>query len=177
METEESYPDAFSLATSTPSGRPSCRTVLLKLYDSHSFTFFTNYDSQKGKELIANPQASMLFYWKSLKKQIRIHGEFIKSNKQVSDDYWSTRPYESCLHAYISKQSSELKLSRSEINNLMKETRRKFIKEIPRPDNWGGFTLTPDYFEFWEEGDFRWHKREIFKLNSEKLWESKKLYP
>lgn len=177
LKSEDSYPDAFSLSSSTLEGRPSCRTVLLKIYDEQSFTFFTNYNSQKGQELIKNPQASMLFYWKTLKKQIRIQGDFIKSSKEVSDNYWSTRPYESCLHAFISNQSDELKLSSSEINNLMKETRRKHPQQIPRPENWGGFTLTPDYFEFWEEGDFRWHKRMVFKLNDEKKWDTKKLYP
>ena len=177
FDSEDSYPDAFSLATVNSQNQPSNRTVLLKLYDDESFTFFTNYDSQKGLELQENPKASMLFYWKTLKKQIRIQGEFYKSSKKTSDDYWITRPYESRLHAYLSKQSRELKLSTSQINSLMKETRAMHPTEIPRPENWGGFTLKPVYFEFWEEGDFRWHKRNTFTLSSNNTWETKKLYP
>lgn len=175
-EKEESYPEAFTLSTVSQKGQASSRTLLLRGLGEEQFTFFTNYNSKKGQELSQNSKASMLFYWKSTKKQIRIQGECRKSSAKVSDNYWKGRPYESRLHAFVSNQSQELSLSSSEINSLFKELRSKYPENIPRPENWGGFNLEPRYFEFWEEGDFRWHKRQSFELSAQE-WITKSLYP
>ena len=175
-ESEDSYPEAFTLATVSNDGQPSARTLLLRgITDTH-YTFFTNYNSKKGLELQENSKATMLFYWKSTKKQIRVEGICTKSSKEVSDDYWNQRAYESRLHAFVSKQSQNIDIEPAEVNSLFKEVRTKHPLEIPRPENWGGFDLKPTYFEFWEEGDYRWHKRNSFTLK-ENVWVSSRLYP
>ena len=173
---EESYPEAFTLSTVSKDMQPSSRTLLIRGISDTHYTFFTNYDSKKGVELEENSKASMLFYWKSTKKQIRIQGQCKFSSKKVSDDYWNNRPYESRLHAYVSQQSKSIEIEQSKINELFKNVRSEHPLEIPRPKNWGGFDLTPDYFEFWEEGEFRWHKRICFDLKDNE-WLVSRLYP
>ena len=164
-KTEPNYPEAFSLSTTSKDGQPSSRTLLLKGVTDTHYTFFTNYDSKKGLEIKANSKASMLFYWRSTKKQIHIAGTCKFSSPEVSDNYWNSRPYESRLHAFASKQSKVLKeIEKSKINSILKNLKAKYPIDIPRPENWGGFDLTPTYFEFWEEGHFRWHKRLAYTL-------------
>ena len=173
---ETSYPEAFTLSTVSQQGQPSSRTLLLRgLTDTH-YTFFTNYDSKKSLEIKNNSKASMLFYWKSTRKQIRIEGLCSFSSPEVSDNYWNNRAYESCLHATVSKQSKTIKTEQSKINSLFENIRIKHPIKISRPRNWGGFDLKPSYFEFWEEGDHRWHKRVNFTLKDSK-WVSENLYP
>jgi len=175
-ENETSYPESFTLSTVSKDNQPSSRTLLVRGISDTHYTFFTNYESQKGLELIENKKASMLFYWKSTKKQIRIQGQCKFSTEKVSDDYWNNRPYESRLHAYVSKQSQNIEIEQSKVNELFKKVRSEHPLEIPRPKNWGGFDLTPDYFEFWEEGEFRWHKRMCFDLKDNE-WLISRLYP
>jgi pyridoxamine 5'-phosphate oxidase len=175
-EHESSYPEAFTLSTVSKKGQPSSRTLLLRGFSDTHYTFFTNYNSKKGSELKEIAKASMLFYWKSTKKQIRIEGTCTYSSKEVSDNYWKNRPYESRLHAFVSKQSEVLQIDQSKVNSLFKQVRTDYPLDIPRPLNWGGFDLKPHYFEFWEEGDFRWHKRLSFSLDGDN-WRTERLYP
>lgn len=173
---EDSYPDAFTVSTYGQDGFPSARTVLLKLQDHEKFTFFTNYSSQKGIELLAHPKVHMLFYWKNTEKQIRVRGLATKASKEVSDAYWETRALDSRLHAVLSNQSSEIP-SDFEYKKAFGDLKAKNSTSIARPDHWGGVEIKPDYFEFWEEGEFRWHKRQTFDLSAEKEWNTKILYP
>jgi len=172
---ESSYPDAFTLSTFGPDGFPSARTVLLKLKDHEKFTFFTNYSSQKGLELSAHPKVHMLFYWKNTEKQIRVRGTAKKASKEVSDAYWKTRALDSRLNAALSDQSSEIS-SDFEYKKSFDALKKQNPTSIERPDHWGGIEITPDHFEFWEEGEFRWHKRQTFAL-TENGWDTKVLYP
>jgi len=172
---EESYPDAFTLSTVGQDGFPSARTVLLKLKDNEKFTFFTNYTSQKGVELLTQPKVHMLFYWKNTEKQIRIRGTAQKSSKEVSDTYWETRALDSRLNAVLSNQSSQIP-SDFEYKKAFKALKKQNPTSIERPDHWGGIEITPDHFEFWEEGEFRWHKRQTFALNDGQ-WSTTVLYP
>ena len=176
QEKEEHYPDAFTLSTASKDSIPSARTVLLKLHDKKSFTFFTNYESQKAQEIMENKNVHMLFYWKSSQKQIRIEGKAQRSSKITSDQYWVTRPQDSRLHAALSKQSDTLPES-FDYETESKRIKALHLNGIPRPDHWGGFDIIPSYFEFWQEGDFRWHKREAFSLNKSSDWEVEKLFP
>lgn len=176
QEKEDSYPDAFTVSTVGQDGFPSARTVLLKLHDHEKFTFFTNYSSQKGRELLTHPKVHMLFYWKNTEKQIRVRGLATKASQTVSDSYWETRALDSRLHAVLSDQSSEIP-SDFEYKKALDALKSKHPTSIERPDHWGGIEIKPDYFEFWEEGEFRWHQRQSFSLNGENLWETKVLYP
>jgi len=173
---EDSYPDAFTLSTVGEDGFPSARTVLLKLHDLEKFTFFTNYSSQKGSELLKHSKVHMLFYWKKTEKQIRIQGTAKKSTKEVSDAYWETRALDSRLHAALSNQSSEIP-DDFDYKKAFDELKAKNPVSITRPDHWGGVEITPTSFEFWEEGEFRWHKRQSFSLTSDQSWDVKSLYP
>lgn len=176
QEKEESYPNAFTLSTASKDASPSARTVLLKLNDKKSFTFFTNYNSHKAQEIMENPNVHMLFYWKSTEKQIRIQGTAQRSPKMTSDKYWVTRPEESRLHAALSQQSSILPKG-FDYQEEVKKLKLLNPNGIPRPDHWGGFDIIPNYFEFWEEGEFRWHKRQSFELNKHSDWEAEVLFP
>ncbi len=173
---EDSYPDGFTLATATSDGLPSARIVLLKRILPEGFVFFTNYDSQKSEELLENPNAHMLFYWKSTLKQVRIRGVVSKASDEVSDEYWATREHTSNLNSALSKQSSEIEEGFN-YQNAIKDLGAQNPKSIERPENWGGFIISPQYFEFWENGDYRRHKRDAFSLNGNGDWDSTTLYP
>lgn len=176
IKNEPSYPDALSLATSDKKNQPSVRIVLLKKFEEDDFIFFTNYSSHKAEELLTNPKAELLFYWKSTKKQIRIRGKVEKISKEASDSYWESRDYTSRLNSYLSKQSSTLPEDFSyhkEIETLKKE----FPEKVPRPDGWGGYSLKANYFEFWQEGDYRWHTRFSFTKKPNGGWDKTNLFP
>lgn len=173
---EDSYPNAFTLATSTPDGVPSARTILLKRILPEGFVFFTNYNSQKSEELLENPNVHMLFYWKSTKKQIRVRGVIGKASDEISDEYWATREYDSNINSALSQQSSQIK-DDFDYNKALAALKKEHPSSISRPENWGGFVINPQYFEFWKNGENRWHKREVFSLNDESDWESQLLYP
>lgn len=156
---------------------PSSRVVLLKLHDKESFTFFTNYNSQKGREILDNPQVSLLFYWRELNRQIRIQGQTRKSSDTTSDDYWESRPLESRIHAAFSQQSDQIN-NLDEAKKELEEFSREHLElgSIPRPAHWGGIQIIPKNFEFWEAGEFRWHLRRKFN-SSGSTWEETFLYP
>ena len=157
----EDEPTAMIAATVSPDGRPSTRTVLLKGVENGRFIFFTNYESRKGRQLAANPHISLSFVWHKLERQVHIEGIAERCAPRESDAYFSTRPYKSRIGARISPQSRVIG-SRMEII-------RAFVKEaagqtVQRPDNWGGFAVTPTRFEFWQGRESRLHDRFRYTL-------------
>ena len=157
-------PNAFTLATATPTGIPSARTVLLKLFDERGFCFFTNYNSRKGDEMAANPHVAMMFLWHELERQVRIEGRAEKTTAQESDDYYRQRPLGSRLGAWSSPQS-EVIAERSVLEEQQKQLLARFANgEPPRPPHWGGYRIVPTVFEFWHGRPSRLHDRIRFRL-------------
>lgn len=168
--------NSVTLVTATPDAKPSARIVLLKGIQDGSFRFFTNYNSRKSGELISNPQAQILFYRPEFGRQIRVEGRVSKVSAADSDEYWFTRSRESRIGAIASQQSSELK-SMDELRARVAEVEKQFEgREVPRPENWGGFALTPEYFEFWEDGAHRLHER-ITYTREGSGWRTNRLFP
>lgn len=167
---------AMFLATSNTKSEPSGRVVLLKSASSRGFLFFTNYDSQKGSELLSNPRCSLTFFWDSLNRQVRVVGRVEKASNEESDEYYKSRPYESQIGAWASKQSSVL-TSRKELDETFKKVREKYPPgSVPRPPNWGGFRVIPVSFEFWQGRNHRLHDRFRYRLNSGR-WLVERLAP
>jgi pyridoxamine 5'-phosphate oxidase len=152
-------PDFVTLATASDEGRVSARTVLLKDYNDSGFVFFTNYKSRKGLQLSSNPHAALLFYWTESGRQIRIEGYTEKISENESDSYFRTRPRESQLSALTSEQSSIIP-DRKYLDNLYDINNKKYAgKPVDKPVHWGGYRLFPEWFEFWQNGEFRLHDR------------------
>jgi pyridoxamine 5'-phosphate oxidase len=152
-------PDAMILATATPDGMPSSRVVLLKGVDARGFRFFTHYESRKARELAANPNAALLFYWFPIHKQVRIEGKIEKLSAAESDEYFASRPRGSQLGAWASPQSQPIP-DRANLETRVAELERKYAgKPVPRPPNWGGYRLVPERIEFWTRGENRLHDR------------------
>ncbi|MGH3072444.1 MAG: pyridoxamine 5'-phosphate oxidase [Gaiellaceae bacterium] len=152
-------PEAMALATATPDGRPSARMVLLKRADERGFAFHTNYESRKGVELDANPQAALLFHWRPLGRQVRVEGRVERVTTEESEAYFRTRPHASRIAAWASPQSRPL-TDRAELERLYADAAERFPgDELPLPPHWGGFRLVPDAYEFWQHGDDRLHDR------------------
>lgn len=151
-------PNAMTLATASKKGIPSVRVILLKGYDKTGFTFYTNYGSRKGKELTENPNASLLFWWKEFERQIRIEGKVKKLSREESKDYFNLRPLKSRYGALASNQS-EVVESREVLEKKFAELEKKFGDDPPIPENWGGYKLVPDRFEFWQGRSDRLHDR------------------
>jgi len=170
----------MNLATATPDGRPSSRVVLLKHYDRLGFVFYTNSNSHKGQQITTNPYAALNFYFMNQSRQIRIEGKLSLVSTVEADEYYNSRALGSRIGAWASKQSSQLQ-SRDELIKRTKEYEQKFGDNPPRPDYWNGYRLTPNLFEFWEEGEFRLHNRVQFTTTNANLttpdWQIKKLYP
>ncbi|MGH7739547.1 MAG: pyridoxamine 5'-phosphate oxidase, partial [bacterium] len=169
--------NAFTVATLTPRGFPATRTVLLKGLDRRGFQFFTNYDSQKGRELTRKPRASLLFYWKELERQIRVDGRVEKVSKPESDAYFKTRPRGSQLGAWASDQS-EIVPNRDYLEKRLLSFREKFEGlVVPRPPHWGGFRVLPDLVEYWQGRPDRMHDRVRYRLVSGSTWKRERLSP
>lgn len=152
-------PEAMALATADADGRPSLRMVLLRGHAADGFRFFTGYDSHKGRELAANPQAALLWHWQQLGRQIRIEGSVHVLSAQESDAYFNSRPAESRLGAWASDQSTVIQ-SREALDEAMAAASSRFGQgELPRPTRWGGFRVQPRAFEFWQHGAHRLHDR------------------
>ncbi len=168
--------NAMTLATATSDGRPSARIVLLKGFDERGFTFFTNFESRKGRELEANPRAALLFYWKELERQVRIEGEVKRSSPYESDEYFDSRALESRISAVISPQSRVVG-SRRYLEDQWVEFLKKMETEgIQRPDYWGGYHLMPDSIEFWQGRPNRLHDRIRYSRHGNS-WRIERLAP
>ena len=177
-KSEPNDPNALSLATSNKNNIPSVRMVLLKEFNQNGFVFYTNLNSQKGNELKENPNAAMCFHWKSLLRQIRISGTIAQVEDEVADQYYNSRGYDSRIGAWASKQSKELK-NRNELTNSIKEFKQKFNDEnnVPRPNHWSGWNLSPKRIEFWLDGDSRIHERLNYTIDKSGNWIKSLLSP
>ena len=169
-------PNAMILSTVTQDGQPTSRVVLLKDFDQSGLVFFTNYLSQKGEQLAYNPRASILFWWEPLERQIRIEGEVVKIDEEESDMYFKSRPYGSRLGAWVSEQSQKI-VDRTVLEKRQIEFEKKFAEEnVPRPDHWGGYRLTPNKFEFWQGRSNRLHDRLLYQMKQD-AWTRARLAP
>ncbi|QCE32141.1 pyridoxamine 5'-phosphate oxidase [Acetobacteraceae bacterium] len=177
----EKAPEAMTVATANKKGFPSARILLLKHFDEKGFVFYTNSNSRKGIELNENPLATLLFFWKTLDRQVRIEGSVSLISPDEADAYFKTRPHLSKVGAHISSQSSPLKSW--ETLEAQLEAQKKLYKvseNVPRPNYWNGYRVNPSVFEFWEAKPFRLHHRVQFHRKMDivaSLWEKELLYP
>jgi len=174
---EPNDPEAMALATADAEGRPSVRMVLLKGHDQRGFVFYTNLDSRKGAELAANPAASLLFHWKSLRRQIRIDGPVEAVSDQEADLYFASRGRDSRLGAWASDQSRPL-ADRATFEARFEEMRARFDGgDVPRPPRWSGFRIIPTRIEYWSDRAHRLHERRLFTRAPDGGWNEGLLYP
>ncbi len=170
-------PNAMTLATVGTDNQPSLRTVLLKLYDENGFVFFTNYGSRKAREIAKNHQVALLFPWIPLARQVTITGMAEKISTAESARYFASRPRESQLGAWISRQSSILS-SRQLLLQELEKMKGKFLKgEIPLPDFWGGYRVSPRTIEFWQGQTSRLHDRFLYSRQGDNTWTLERLAP
>ena len=170
-------PNAMTIATATPDGKPSARMVLLKDFDHRGFVFFTNYNSRKGQELAENPQAALVFWWAELERQVRISGRVEKVSENESDRYYYSRPASSRLGAWVSNQS-EVTESREVLEKSWLDFRRQYEnQEIPRPPHWGGLRVIPAEIEFWQGRPRRLHDRLLYTRLDNGIWKIERLSP
>lgn len=167
---------SVALATADGSAMPSVRMVLLKEVDERGFTFFTNYDSRKAKELVENPRAALCFYWPSLEEQIRVEGIVRRISEEQSDAYFATRQKGSQLGAWASRQSEPLESRRTLLSRYLRLKARYLGKPVPRPEFWGGYRLSPDRIEFWNHRRFRLHDRRLY-IREGDTWRMERLNP
>lgn len=170
-------PHAMALATASPDGHPSVRIVLLRGYDDRGFTFFTNYESRKGRELAANPHAALVLYWHDLERQVRIEGTVLRIAPEESDAYFNTRPEGARLGAWASPQSDVIP-GRGLLEERCREIERQYPDgRIPRPGNWGGFRVVPGSVEFWQGRPNRLHDRLRYLRDPQGAWRVERLAP
>ena len=169
--------NAMNLATAGGDAKPSLRVVLLKGFDQDGFVFFTNYESEKGKELEANPYAALGFYWIELDRQIRISGPVEKTSREESERYFHSRPIGSQLGAWASRQSRVIDARRVLDARMAEMTERYAEKPIPLPPHWGGFRVRPERFEFWQGRPNRLHDRFRYSRKADGKWTIDRLAP
>jgi pyridoxamine 5'-phosphate oxidase len=173
---EPNDPEAMALATVDPDGMPNVRMVLLKGVDEHGFVFFTNFESAKGREVLAAPKAALCLHWKSLRRQVRVRGTVTPVSAAEADAYFDSRPRGARIGAWASQQSRPLE-SRFALEKAVASYTAKFgVGEIPRPEHWSGFRVAPTSIEFWRSGTFRLHDRIVF-TRTDDGWDKSRLYP
>lgn len=176
IDAEIVHPTAVLLATANAKGIPSLRVVLLKDVSEAGFTFFTHYDSRKGREIAENPNVALTFFWNGLERQVRIEGTSCKVSGEVSDKYFHSRPYESRLSAAASPQSERIP-DRIHLRKLRDEVERQHPGDyIPRPKDWGGYLVKPHHVEFWQGRENRLHDRILYALQNN-TWKISRLAP
>lgn len=169
-------PNAMSLATVAASGRPSLRIVLLKDFDERGFTFYTNYQSRKGENLLHNPHAALTFHWVELERQVRIEGRVERVAAEESDAYFNIRPVKSRIGAHASAQSRPI-ASREQLEQQFEQASAEFGEHPPRPAHWGGYRLVPDWIEFWQGRRSRLHDRIAYVRQPDGSWLRERLQP
>lgn len=170
-------PNAMTIATATPEGKPFARMVLLKDYDERGFVFYTNYQSCKGQHLQKNPWAALTFWWAELERQVRITGQVEQVSSAESDAYFHTRPKASQIAAWASEQSQVI-ASRQILEQRLQQLKDKYQnQEIKRPPHWGGFRVIPEEIEFWQGRASRLHDRLLYRRQDEGTWDIQRLCP
>lgn len=170
-------PNAMTLATARPDGRPSARMVLLKDFDHRGFVFYTNYEGRKGRELAANPWAALVFFWVELSRQIRIEGRVERTSAHESDAYFASRPLGSQIGATASRQS-EVLAGREPLEVRVRALEAAYADQpVPRPEYWGGFRVVPETIEFWQGRPSRLHDRLRYCCLTDGAWKIERLSP
>lgn len=175
-QSEPNDPNACALASVDADGMPNVRMVLLKGFDGHGFVFYTNFESAKGREILASRKAAMCFHWKSLRRQVRVRGPVEIVSDEEADAYFATRPRGSRIGAWASAQSRPLESRLALEKAVAVQTARHAVGEIPRPPYWSGMRVVPAQMEFWHDRPFRLHERIVFDRLGEN-WEKTRLYP
>lgn len=177
-QSEPRDPEAMALATVDADGLPDIRMVLLKGHDERGFVFYTNRDSQKGREMAAQPKAALVMHWKSLNRQVRVRGPVSIVSTEESDAYFASRPRLSQIGAWASKQSAPLESRMAFEKAVAVQTARFGLGTVPRPDYWIGYRVTPLVIEFWADRPFRLHDRVEFRRSApDAAWSKTRLYP
>jgi pyridoxamine 5'-phosphate oxidase len=170
-------PNAMTISTVTSDGKPSARMVLLKDYDERGFVFYTNYESQKGQQLLQNPWGAITFWWAELERQVRIEGRVEQVSATESDAYFHSRPRGSQLGAWVSHQSQVID-NREVLAQRLQQLEKEYEnKEIPRPPHWGGFRVIPTAIEFWQGRPSRLHDRLLYRRSEDGSWTIQRLSP
>jgi pyridoxamine 5'-phosphate oxidase len=167
---------AMTLATADREGRPSARVVLLKGVDERGFVFYTHYGSHKGRELLENPRAALVFYWPAQDRQVRVEGTVEKTSRAESEAYFASRPLGSRVGAWASPQSRRIS-GREELERRVREAGERFGEDVPLPPDWGGFRVHPEAIEFWQGRPSRLHDRLRYSLDGEGHWRIERLAP
>jgi pyridoxamine 5'-phosphate oxidase len=177
-EKEPNDPNAMALATADEDGLPDVRMVLLKGFDEAGFVFYTNLESDKGRELAANAKAALCFHWKSLRRQVRVRGQVERVSDAEADAYFATRAKDSQIGAWASRQSRPLESRFALEKEVAKYAAKYALKEVDRPPHWSGFRIVPERIEFWRDRPFRLHDRLVFlREGPHGHWRTERLFP
>ncbi|NBC07823.1 MAG: pyridoxamine 5'-phosphate oxidase [Bacteroidetes bacterium] len=178
LRAEVPEPNAMTLSTASPAGRPSARIVLLKGLENGAFLFYTNYQSHKGRELSENPHAALTFLWHELQRQVRVEGRVERLSPEASTEYFQSRPKSSQIGAWVSPQSQPIE-SRKVLEKREQELWEKYedAEQLPRPEHWGGFRVVPQRIEFWQGRPSRLHDRIFFERDASGEWRKSRLAP
>ena len=170
-------PNAMTLATATPEGRPSARIVLLKGFDERGFVFYTSYEGRKSEEIEANPRCALVFYWGELERQVRVEGGVSRIPEEESDEYFGSRPRGSQLGAWASEQSRPVE-GRDPLEERLRNLEAEYEgREVLRPPFWGGYRVEPEVIEFWQGRENRLHDRLVYRRSDDDGWSRKRLQP